>query len=334
MDLNFTPAELAFRDEVRAFLREQLPADISDRDQERPGDQGAGLHALAEDPARARLGRAGLAETVRRSRLGSGRDAHLRRGSRSRRRAAPDSVRPEDGCARHHGVRHAGAAAALPAAHRERRRLVVPGLLRTGRRLRPRLAQDARRTTRRSLRRERPEDLEHARPIRRLDLLPGAHRSECAEAAAGHFVPADRHEIARHHRAPDHHDGRRARSERSVARERESAGRESRRRGEQGLDLRQVPARSRAHQHRRRRRFQARVAAPQGDRAQRNQERPSADRGSAVRGAHRPGRDRSDGARDHQPARAVGRIRETRDRARKHRSSRSRAPRSSRRSAS
>ncbi|HTJ16024.1 MAG TPA: acyl-CoA dehydrogenase family protein, partial [Steroidobacteraceae bacterium] len=31
MDLNFTPEELAFRDEVRAFLREQLPAEIAQR---------------------------------------------------------------------------------------------------------------------------------------------------------------------------------------------------------------------------------------------------------------------------------------------------------------
>src|SRR5262245_18853647 len=31
MDLNFTPAEQAFRDEVRTFMRENLPADISDR---------------------------------------------------------------------------------------------------------------------------------------------------------------------------------------------------------------------------------------------------------------------------------------------------------------
>ena len=31
MDLNFTSEELAFRDEVRAFLREQLPSDIAQR---------------------------------------------------------------------------------------------------------------------------------------------------------------------------------------------------------------------------------------------------------------------------------------------------------------
>src|SRR5689334_9707805 len=31
MDLNFTPAELAFRDEVRQFMRDQLPKDIAER---------------------------------------------------------------------------------------------------------------------------------------------------------------------------------------------------------------------------------------------------------------------------------------------------------------
>ena len=36
--------------------------------------------------------------------------------------------------------------------------------------------QDARRARRRPLRRQRPEDLDHARALRRLDLLPGAHR--------------------------------------------------------------------------------------------------------------------------------------------------------------
>ena len=44
------------------------------------------------------------------------------------------------------------------------------------------------------------------------------------------------------------------------------AGQEPRRRGEQGLDLRQVPARPRAHRHRPRRRLQARAEETQGDR--------------------------------------------------------------------
>ena len=31
MDLRFTPEEQAFRDEVRAFIRDNLPADIRER---------------------------------------------------------------------------------------------------------------------------------------------------------------------------------------------------------------------------------------------------------------------------------------------------------------
>ena len=31
MDLRFTPEEIAFRDEVRAFIRDNLPADIRER---------------------------------------------------------------------------------------------------------------------------------------------------------------------------------------------------------------------------------------------------------------------------------------------------------------
>ena len=31
MDLRFTPEELAFRDEVRAFIRDNLPAEIRER---------------------------------------------------------------------------------------------------------------------------------------------------------------------------------------------------------------------------------------------------------------------------------------------------------------
>ena len=43
---------------------------------------------------------------------------------------------------------------------------------------------------------------------RRLDLLPGAHRSG-RQAAGRHLLPAHRHEDAGHHREADHPDGRR-----------------------------------------------------------------------------------------------------------------------------
>ena len=49
---------------------------------------------------------------------------------------------------------------------------------------------------RRLLHRQRPEDLDHDGPVRRLGLLPGPHRPD-GQAAGGHQLPADRHEDAR-----------------------------------------------------------------------------------------------------------------------------------------
>ena len=102
-----------------------------------------------------------------------------------------------------------------------RRGLVVPGLFRAGRRLRPRLAED--RAPMRdgdALHRQRPEDLDHARAS-----TPTGSSSWCAptpdgKPQAGISLPADRHEDARHHRAPDHHAGRRARGQRGLPRQR------------------------------------------------------------------------------------------------------------------
>ena len=60
---------------------------------------------------------------------------------------------------------------------------------------RSRLFEDPRRARGRSLHRQRPEDLDHARPACRLDLLPRAHQPGCTEEADGHLLPAHRHEI-------------------------------------------------------------------------------------------------------------------------------------------
>ena len=91
----------------------------------------------------------------------------------------------------------------------QRRGLVEPGLQRAGLGLRPRLGEDQRRAQGRQVHRQRPEDLDHARPVRRLDLLPGAHQHR-RQAADRHQLPADRHEVARRHRAADQAAGRRA----------------------------------------------------------------------------------------------------------------------------
>src|ERR1700758_2796051 len=71
---------------------------------------------------------------------------------------------------------------AFPAADRQSRRLVVPGLFRTWRRFGPRLAAYLGETQRRPLCGQRTKDLDDTGAARRLDFLPGAHRSAGQEA--------------------------------------------------------------------------------------------------------------------------------------------------------
>ncbi len=177
---------------------------------------------------------------------------------RAGRRTAHHSLRPGDGGARHHGVWQCRAAKALSARHRQRRSLVEPGLQRTGLGLGPGQRQDPRRARGQQIHRQRPEDLDHAGPVWRLDVQPGAHQHG-RQAADRHLLPAAGHEIARRHGAPDQAARRRVRGQRSLLRQRRSAGREPDWRRKQGLDLRQAPAQPRAHQHRRREPQQARA---------------------------------------------------------------------------
>ena len=137
----------------------------------------------------------------------------------------------------------------LPA-DRQPRHLVVPGLLRAGGRFGPGVAAHHRGPRRRLLRHQRPEDVDHAGPVRGLDLPARPHRPERAQAAGGHLVPAGRDVDAGHHAAPDQADRRRLRGQRGLLRRRPRARRSAGRRGEQRLDLRQVPAEQRAHRHR------------------------------------------------------------------------------------
>ena len=150
-----------------------------------------------QEARRARLADARLAEGVRRR----GRRRHMqqfifneemayrgapRHGPRRRPRRADD-----------HPPRHGGAEAAAPAGDRSRRRRLVPGLQRAGRRLRPRVAADARGRGRRRLRHQRPEDLDLLAHNARLDVPARAHRPGRAEAPRHQLLPA-RHEDAGH----------------------------------------------------------------------------------------------------------------------------------------
>ena len=163
MDLRFTPEETAFREEVRAFFRTALPVRIRDK-------LVMGHHASKDE----------LVEWTRILNAkgwavphwpvewgGTGWDPVRQYIFQDEMQQAPApsplAVRRQHGRAGDHRLRLGGAEAPLPAAHRQSRRLVVPGLLRARLRLRPRLAQDHGEARRRRLRRQRPEDLDDAR---------------------------------------------------------------------------------------------------------------------------------------------------------------------------
>ena len=121
-----------------------------------------------------------------------------------------------------------------------------------------------------------PEDLDDARSIRRLDLRARAHRRE-REEAGGHFLLPRRHEVAGGDGAPDPDDRRRPRGQRGVLRRRARSPRQSRRQGEQGLGLRQIPARQRAQRHRARRHIEGPARAHPPARLAADLRRPAED---------------------------------------------------------
>ena len=69
MDLRFTPEELAFRDEVRAFIRDNLPGEIRERMRLGYGAAQARHRRVAAHPEQARLGGDFLAEGMGRTGL-------------------------------------------------------------------------------------------------------------------------------------------------------------------------------------------------------------------------------------------------------------------------
>ena len=141
MDLTLSPSEEAFRDELRGWLEANHPGEPPER-------RGEGVRVpppLAAQAARGRLGRHLVAEGVRRPRRDADRAGDLLRGDGPRQRArAGERARPRDGRPGRDRPRHRGAEAALPRADPVGGGDLVPGLLGARRRLRPRLAEDAR----------------------------------------------------------------------------------------------------------------------------------------------------------------------------------------------
>ena len=299
--------DVAFRDEVRAFLRDHLPADLSRKVLEHRTLVKADYMRWQDILSAEGLARRPLAEGVRRPRLDAGPDPYLRRRGVDGRRAARGAVRRQPGGVRPHRLRHARPAGAIPDSASEPTRT-------GGARAIPNRAPD--RTWRRcQTRADLCDDGTHYVVNGQKTWTTQAHYAdmmfclvrtsrESAQAGRDH-VPADRHEERGDHGAAAADAGRGTLGQRRVLRRRAGAGRQSHRRGGQGLDLRQVPAGLRAHRRRRPGRVQARARVAEGDRAIRDARRPSAGRGSAFRRQDRAGRDRADGARHDGDARAV-----------------------------
>ena len=142
-----------------------------------PSPDEAGLRHHPADPQRRRAGRAALAGRVRRPGLDAAAAPHLARGDAAGPRARAAGLQHQHDRPGAGPVRQPGAEGPLPGQDGQPRHLVVPGLLRARRRLRPGLAAHHRRPGRRRVGRQRSEDLDDHGPARRLDLLPRAART-------------------------------------------------------------------------------------------------------------------------------------------------------------
>ena len=88
MDLAFTPDEQAFREQIRAWVRDNLPKEISDKVRNSIHLTRDDLQRWAKILGQEGLARLGLAEAVRRAGLERDPEAPVRGRDRARRRAA------------------------------------------------------------------------------------------------------------------------------------------------------------------------------------------------------------------------------------------------------
>ena len=147
MDLRYTESDLAFRAELREWLGRTLPELPPPPARDDWPERAPLGHRLAAAALRRRLRGAALAQGVRRARRVADRAADLleettrARAPVRRRQLRRHAARGADA----HRGGHRRAEGRAPPEDPPRRRGVVPGLLRAGRRLRPRVAAHARR---------------------------------------------------------------------------------------------------------------------------------------------------------------------------------------------
>ena len=214
-------ADREFRDELRAWLDENLVGDfVGQSDRGGPDDDDnwelrrAWEHKLGEGNW---LGLS-LAEAVRRPRGNAHPGDPLRDGVRRCRRASASGLPRRDADGTHGAaLRHRGAEGPPAAADGPRRGRLVPGVLRARRGLRPRQHLHQGPPRGRRVGGQRPEDLDHVRPSRRLDLRDRANRAGIhpARRTVLHVDPAG---PAWRPGRPDPHDARRQRLQRGLLR--------------------------------------------------------------------------------------------------------------------
>ncbi len=271
MDLRFTPAEIAFRDEVRKFFREKIPAPIRER-------VSAGRHPTRDDIVTTQriLNARGWAVPNWPRQWGGQDWTPVQRyifGEEMQAEAVPPPLPFNTGMV--------GPVIAAFGSEAQKQTFLpraanlddwwCQGFSEPGAGSDLASLKTARGARGRRLCGQRPKNLDHARAIRRLDFSAGPHRHGRQEAGGDQFSSC-RHEDAGHHGAADRHDRRRAGSQRSLLRRRPRAGGEPRGPGEQGLGLREIPARQRAFGDRADRALEGAAAAhpaPRGARCRR-----------------------------------------------------------------
>ncbi len=192
------------------------------------GDRGAA--GLEPAPRRARLDRRRLARGARRPRALAVAAGDLPRGVRPLRGARAGQP-PRRGAARADadGVRHAGAAGAVPAEDPGRRRALGAGLLRARGRLRPGQRADQGAPGRGRLGPRRPEGVDLQRALQPVAVRPRAQRARLA-AAPRAVVPAGADRPGRRRGPPDRAAHRRLGVQRGLPDRRADRGRPRRRR--------------------------------------------------------------------------------------------------------
>ena len=200
MDLNYTPEDVAYRKQVRAWLEENLPREeirtLDDRRRWHRKLYEAGYLGMGWPKEYGGAGARPMEQAIVADEM-----------ARVNAPAPDQRPGPRHRRAHHRGARHRRAEEALPPEDPHGGGALVPALLRAQCRLRPRRAQDQRRRRGRPLRRQRPEDLDVERRRRRLGTPPRPHRHQGGQAQ-GHLVLPHEHAPARRRRAPAQADHR------------------------------------------------------------------------------------------------------------------------------